>query len=153
MSALELKVPPVALALLVGLGMWLLARHVPAGALPLPMAGWIGASLAAVGIAVSIAGVVEFRRARTTVDPTRPEAASSMVTSGIYSRTRNPMYLGMLVLLTGWALWLSNAASLALLPVFVLAISRLQIQPEERALTRIFADEYERYCRQVRRWL
>ena len=153
MSTLELKVPPVALVLVVGLAMWALARAVPAAALAVPMAGWLGAFLAVAGIAVSVAGVMEFRRAQTTVNPTRPHAASSMVTSGIYRRTRNPMYLGMLLVLAGWAFFLRNVAALALLPVFVLLISRLQIQPEERALGQSFADEYERYRRSVRRWI
>jgi protein-S-isoprenylcysteine O-methyltransferase Ste14 len=105
------------------------------------------------GLAVSLAGVIEFRRARTTVHPLRPERASALVSGGIYRFTRNPMYVGMLTTLLGWAAWL--AAPWALLgPVaFVAFIGRFQIAPEERVLQRLFGADYEAYTRRVRRWL
>jgi protein-S-isoprenylcysteine O-methyltransferase Ste14 len=102
---------------------------------------------------VAVAGVLEFRRARTTVNPTTPQAATSMVRSGIYRHTRNPMYLGMLLVLAGWAVWLASLAAVAVLPVFVLYLNRLQIEPEERALASRFGADFEEYRRSVRRWL
>jgi protein-S-isoprenylcysteine O-methyltransferase Ste14 len=109
--------------------------------------------LLAAGILVAVAGVLEFRRARTTVNPTTPQASSSMVCSGIYSRTRNPMYLGMLLMLAAWAAWLANPAALVVLPAFLLYLNRFQIEPEERILARLFAGEFDAYRRSVRRWL
>jgi len=102
---------------------------------------------------VAVAGVLEFRRARTTVNPTTPQAATSMVRSGIYRHTRNPMYLGMLLVLAAWAAWLANPAALAVLPAFFLYMNRFQIEPEERILAGLFAGEFDAYRRSVRRWL
>ncbi len=105
------------------------------------------------GLLVALAGVREFRRARTTLHPQQPEAASSVVRSGIYARSRNPMYLGMLLVLVAWGAWLANLASLALAAAFVPYLNRFQIEPEERAMARNFGAAYEEYRRQVRRWL
>ncbi len=152
-SSLELRVPPVAVASIAALCMWMLARWTPG----LEWGGhWrLGTAvlLLAAGIVVAVAGVLEFRRARTTVNPTTPQAASSMVRSGIYRHTRNPMYLGMLLVLAAWAVWLANPAAAAVLPAFLLYINRFQIEPEERILARLFADEFDAYRRSVRRWL
>ncbi len=106
-----------------------------------------------IGFAVSIAGVLSFRRAGTTVDPTRPQKASSLVSSGIYRYSRNPMYLGMLLVLIGWGVYLSNIPALLLVPVFVIWMNRFQIRPEQRALTELFGGEFELYRQSVRRWI
>jgi protein-S-isoprenylcysteine O-methyltransferase Ste14 len=75
------------------------------------------------------------------------------VTSGIYGFTRNPMYLGMLFVLIGWALYLGNALALLLLPVFIFYMNRFQIEPEERVLTTLFGPEFLEYASRVRRWI
>ncbi len=152
-SFIELRVPPVAVALFAALLMALLARS--ATGLHWPTSVRFGGALFlfAMGIACAIAGVREFRRASTTVNPLTPAAASAMVRSGIYRHTRNPMYLGMLLVLAGWAVWLASVAAVAVLPAFVLYMNRLQIQPEERALASLFGSDFEDYRRSVRRWL
>jgi len=103
--------------------------------------------------AIGIAGVRAFQRARTTVDPLRPEKASALVTSGIYRRTRNPMYVALAIALLGWAIWLGHPLALLGVAAFVAWINRFQIAPEERALRALFGPEFERYCSEVRRWL
>jgi len=115
----------------------------------------LGASLAivVVGMVFSAAGIVAFRRARTTVDPTRPEAASSLVRSGIYRVSRNPMYLGLSLVLVAWAVFLASPWTLCGPAVFIFYMSRFQIAPEERALSRLFGSEYAWYQASVRRWL
>jgi len=115
------------------------------------------ATLAAVlvgsaGVAIALAGVLQFRRARTTVNPLQPSAASALVIRGVYKWTRNPMYLGMALVLLGWAIYLSSLAAAAVLPVFVAYLNRFQIAPEERALQARFGDEFARYRNTVRRW-
>ncbi|WP_213995599.1 isoprenylcysteine carboxylmethyltransferase family protein [Arsukibacterium sp.] len=153
MQALELKIPPVILVVLFSLAMWLLAKLVPQPALP-PVWGWILAGiLAASGIAVALAGVLAFRRADTTVDPRVPQQTSSLVIRGIYRYSRNPMYLGFLLLLAALACYLMSAAAMVLLPLFVLYMNRWQIAPEERYLLEKFGAEYQAYLIQVRRWL
>ena len=152
-SSLELRVPPVAVGSISALCMWLLARWTPG--LEWGRHWRLGTTvmLLAAGILVAVAGVLEFRRARTTVNPTTPQAASAMVRSGIYRHTRNPMYLGMLLALAAWAVWLANPAAYAVVPAFLLYINRFQIEPEERILAGLFAGEFDAYRRSVRRWL
>ena len=152
-SLLELRVPPVAVVSVAALGMWLLARWTPG--LEWGRSWRLGAAvlLLATGIVIAVAGVLEFRRVRTTVNPTTPHAASSMVRSGIYRHTRNPMYLGMLLVLAAWAVWLASPAAFAVLPVFLLYLNRYQIEPEERILAGLFGGEFDAYRRSVRRWL
>ena len=102
---------------------------------------------------IALAGVLEFHRAHTTVNPMAPQKASALVTSGVYRITRNPMYLGMLLVLAGWAVWLGNAAAFVGLPLFVAVLNLLQIAPEERVLRERFGDAFTRYAARVRRWI
>jgi protein-S-isoprenylcysteine O-methyltransferase Ste14 len=150
---LALKVPPVAVVAIAALLMWAIASFLPALNLHLP--GRVPAAIAAelAGFLISVAGVVEFRRARTTVNPLKPDAASSLVAGGIYRMTRNPMYLGFALALLGWGIFLANPASLAMLLVFVGYMNRFQIAPEERALEALFGEAFAVYRSRVRRWL
>jgi protein-S-isoprenylcysteine O-methyltransferase Ste14 len=110
----------------------------------------------AIGIAafaVDVAGMLAFLKARTTVNPLRPEKASALVTGGIFRWTRNPMYLGMAMLLVAWAVYLANPISVVLIPVFVVYMNRFQIAPEERALESRFGAQFTEYRDRVRRWL
>ena len=152
MNALELKIPPPIVAILVAAMMWLASR-VPALRLEIPARRMIAASLAMLGVAVAVAGVLSFRRAQTTVNPLKPESTSSLVVSGVYRVSRNPMYVGMLLVLLGWAVLLSNMLVLAIVPAFVLYMNRFQIGPEETVLARMFGGEYETYRSHVRRWI
>jgi protein-S-isoprenylcysteine O-methyltransferase Ste14 len=153
MRSLELKVPPPLVALLIAVLMWLLSRVAPALGFIFPANRLAGTMLIAAGLIVGFSGVATFRRAKTTVNPMKPQSSSSLVTWGIYSVTRNPMYLGGLVILTGWAIFLSNPFSFLLVPVYMLYINRFQIAPEERALTSLFGSEFTAYQSRVRRWI
>lgn len=153
MHALELKVPPLAVVLIIAAAMWLASICTPFLSLAIPWRLAFAASLAGVGIAFAAAGVLAFRRASTTVNPTTPEATSTVVASGIYRFSRNPMYVGMLFILAGWAIFLANMLPPLFLPAFVAYMNRFQIGPEERALSARFGSEYASYLRSVRRWL
>ncbi len=123
----------------------------PRGAWPFGLGAALGLALA--GGAIALAGLVEFSRARTTFNLLIPRA-STLVTTGIYRVTRNPMYLGMLLVLLGWAVWLGNAAPFGVLPLSpVLLLNKLQIRPEERILRERFGEHYTRYAGRVRRWV
>ena len=152
MQALELKVPPVALMLVCAALMAAVTLALPAAAW-WQLAWWWAALPMCLGAGVALAGVLAFRRAATTVNPTTPQASSSVVTGGIYAVSRNPMYVGFALVLLGWALWLGNGAALVLVPAFVLYMNRFQIAPEERMLTDKFGASYTQYVQQVRRWL
>ena len=153
MNALELKIPPPAVAALFALAMWGAASVAPSLGFAFQGRTGIAIALGVVGLVVSLSGVLAFRRAKTTVNPMRPEAASSFVTTGIYRVSRNPMYLGMLLVLLGWAAYLSNALALALAALFVVFIDRFQIVPEERILLAKFGAIFTDYAKAVRRWV
>lgn len=153
MRALELKVPPVGQFLIAAGAMWLLARLAPAAGFAFTGQLLAASVLLLVAGLVGMAGVRAFARAETTVNPLRPGSASRLVAHGIYRRSRNPMYLALLLALLAWGILLGNGAALLVPPVFVLAMNRLQILPEERALAVVFGEEFLAYKRQVRRWL
>lgn len=153
MKALELKVPPVALGLACAAAMWTLAAAWPTAALRFPGQRLLAVGLVLLGAAVAVAGVVAFRRARTTVDPTNPGKTSALVRSGVYRITRNPMYVGFALALLGEAAWFGQPSAVALVAAFVLWIDRLQIVPEERVLAARFGTEFDAYRAAVRRWL
>jgi protein-S-isoprenylcysteine O-methyltransferase Ste14 len=154
-SGLELRVPPVVVGLASALLTWLAAAAAPSFDLPIERVWRLGpaALLLAAGVGFAISGVLAFRQARTTVDPTRPGAASALVAAGVYRISRNPMYVGFALALAAWALSLGNALSLLLVPLFVLYLNRFQIIPEERALRARFGAAYDAYAGSVRRWL
>jgi protein-S-isoprenylcysteine O-methyltransferase Ste14 len=153
MKWLECRIPPPALALMLAGLMWLASRWPPAWSME-PVARWaIVGGLAATGVTFDLAGLAAFYRAKTTVNPLRPQAASAFVASGVYRLTRNPMYLGLALLLAAWAAYLSSLWPLAGPFVFVLWINRFQIAPEERVMREKFGDPYRAYRVRVRRWI
>ena len=153
MRFLELKVPPLALVLFMAALMWLVTWAMPAFSVMFPGRYPVSVSVAIAGAVISGLAVVSFRRARTTVNPMRPDSSSSLVVSGIYALTRNPMYLGFLLVLLGWAMFLSNVLAFLLVPAFIFYMNRFQIEPEERALVTLFGEEFVSYMSRVRRWL
>lgn len=152
LNALELKVPPLALVFVSGALMWLVSAS-PTFTIALPWRSTFAPIFYTVGSAIVVAGVLTFRRMKTTVNPLTPEATTTMVTSGIYRFTRNPMYLGFFLVLIGWAIYLSNWLAFAVLPLFVWYMNRFQILPEERALGSKFPEAFTTYTRSVRRWV
>ena len=149
---LETRIPPPLWAATFAGGMWLLHREAPLAMIVPAGWRWTGIVLAVLGFALDFWCILHFRRARTTVNPLAPQRSSALVTGGPFSLSRNPMYVGMLLWLTGWATFLGALSPFLLAPVFVLVLTRLQIIPEERALRQIFGSDYEAYCRRVPRW-
>jgi protein-S-isoprenylcysteine O-methyltransferase Ste14 len=153
MHKLELKIPPPVVALLIAAAMWGLVRGTPTPEPSSSLRMVIAITIALVGAGFDIAGLIAFRRARTTVNPLRPEATSAFVRSGVYRYTRNPMYVGLAMLLLAWTTWLWSAWALVGPLAFILYISRFQIAPEEKILARKFGSDFTEYCAKVRRWL
>ena len=153
MHHLELKVPPPAVTAIAAVLMWLLTRAAPQMKYTFSGSDFCAAGLAIAGICIAALGVISFLRAKTTVNPMRPGTSTYLVVSGIYRLTRNPMYLGLLLILFGWSVFLSNVLAFLLLPAFVLYINRFQIAPEERALDVLFGEEFRAYRSRTRRWL
>jgi protein-S-isoprenylcysteine O-methyltransferase Ste14 len=153
MQALELKIPPPAVAVLIASAMWEISMVLPLLEVPALIRVATAVIVALAGFGFSIAGVISFRRARTTINPMKPETTSSLVCSGIYGVTRNPMYVGLLFVLVAWAVFLSSAWALLGPLVFVLYMNQFQIAPEERVLSGMFGTDYTAYKARVRRWL
>jgi protein-S-isoprenylcysteine O-methyltransferase Ste14 len=153
MSSLENKIPPPVVFLVVAIAMWLAAWPSPAIDIAETLRLTVAILLAAFGVAMAFLGLKAFGEAKTTVNPVNIDAASSLVTTGVYQYTRNPMYLGLTSLLIAWALYLAVPITLLGPVAFVLYITRFQIVPEERVLSRIFGQTYDDYRARVRRWL
>jgi len=146
-------VPPPIVALVAALAMWALDRWFPLDHwLSFPLQR-LGSLPAVVGFAVASAAFMSFRRVHTTVNPLLPDKATHLVTEGVFGMTRNPMYLGLLLVLLGWAIWLGSIAPLFVLPAFWVMITYAQIIPEEHALGKVFGEDYAAYRRKVNRWL
>ena len=149
---LELRIQPGIVAFAIALAMRMLSRE--SGSSPSRSEHfWILLSCSVLGIVIGSAALYTFRRAGTTIHAERPNRTTKLVTIGVYRYSRNPMYLGLAVLLIAWAIALSNPWSLWGPAVFVVYITRFQILPEERVLTRTFGAAYAEYRRSVRRWI
>lgn len=153
MMSLDHRIPPPVVAAIVAASMWGLSMLGPQLSLASAPKYALVAVLAAAGLIFDALALLAFRRSRTTFNPLKPERASAMVTGGVYRVTRNPMYLGTALLLLAWAVYLGALLPFAGPALFVLYITRFQIQPEERALAKLFGGAYAAYAARVRRWL
>jgi len=149
---MELKLPPVVVLFIFCLLMYLLDRFLPFGEFEFFGRNYLIYGLSGLAVLIGLISVGHFFSTKTTVDPTKPNKASKLVTTGIFAYSRNPMYLGLLLFLLAWGLWLGNAFNILLAAGFVSYMNRFQILPEENALTKLFGKEFLVYCKQVRRW-
>ena len=139
--------------ILFGVLMWLVARSPYAFIVDIPFRKAAAAVIFAAAIIIDIVALLQFRASSTTFSPFRPDKSSALVTHGIYQYTRNPMYLGLLLMLCAWALLLESVSNVLLLTGFVVALTLVQIRPEEEALRSLFPEEFDEYRRNVRRWI
>lgn len=147
---LDFKIPPV-LVLTISAGFIVGIPYI------LPFYGirsiWLCVCFIVPGIAIALSGVREFVKSKTTLNPTTPEKSSHIVDTGIYRFSRNPMYLGMVLILAGLVFAWGNYLSWLGVAGFVAYITHFQIVPEEKILKEIYGEEYKEYIRKVRRWL
>ena len=153
MNALELKIPPVAQIIITAAVMYGASKIIPSLQFDFDGTNTLVIGLSIIGLGSGVMGVAQFKKAQTTVNPHTPEKSTNLVTRGIYQYTRNPMYLGLVLILLGWAFYLSHFLPFMLVPVFMIYMTRFQIQPEERMMTQKFGIEYQDYIAKVRRWI
>ena len=153
MKVLELKIPPPIYALSIAVLMWLLNKYIP-------IVHFIESPWNKLGLGlIVLAGVFDlwslflFLKKHTTFNPMKPEKTTGLVITGLYKISRNPMYVGMLIMLLGFAIWLGSVTPFLVLPLFYFVITAMQIKPEERFLLENFGEEYQTYKDSVRRWL
>ena len=131
--------------------MWLVDRQLPGPVLLSGGARWLGLLPIILGLALGLWGIACFRRARTSPIPFAEPSA--VVTDGPYRFTRNPMYLGLVLLLLGWAMLLGSTLPFLLVPLFLLVIDRRFVRREEPFLAERLGPAYDAYRQRVRRWL
>ncbi len=146
-----MTVPPLALLFICAVCAFVLANLIPIVTFTAPL--WLVAFALLTGAAFLLPAVTSFVKHETTVSPLSPSSATTLVTDGVFGVTRNPMYVGMLLLLLGFVLWLGAISSLAMVIAFFALLDRNQIPTEERSLLDIFGDNYRTYCKRVPRWL
>ena len=152
MDNLYLKIPPAIVFLLCLALIYLMDQYSP-GIIAIDFPRWIVIIPAAAGAALGAAGVLQFVLRSTTVNPHKPANASTLITSGVYRFTRNPMYLGLLLLLIAGLFRFSTLPGLLAIPLFIIYMNRFQIIPEETAMQKKFGDEFADYKERVRRWV
>ena len=151
MKSLELKIPPLIVTLVFGVITFFMPNlFIIKESTTFSL---IAVLLLINGIIISILGVVEFKKSQTTVNPMTPEESSKLVMSGIYNKTRNPMYLGFLLWLISLVVYLKNPLGIFPIACFIFYMNYFQIIPEEEILLKTFGKEYSTYMRSVRRWI
>ena len=151
--SLENRIPPPLVVVLIGAAMAVIAWFTPALEIGSNVRFAVGGIAIALGALVGVQGARAFWRNKTTISPVDLESTSSLVTSGVFRFSRNPMYVGFAAMLVGWAVCLAAPWALVGPVAFVLFINRFQIIPEERVMRDKFGQAYDDYQAQVRRWI
>ncbi|EAS41432.1 isoprenylcysteine carboxylmethyltransferase family protein [Photobacterium profundum] len=149
---MSLKLPPPLLLLLSLGGMYLLTMYWPLWVFVFPGQSFVVLISCFLGAILGLAGIVSFAKARTSIDPRKPQKASRLITSGIYRYSRNPMYLGLVLFQLAAVFYFGAISCFLMLGIFFFFMNNFQIEPEEEVLTAIFGDDYKKYCSEVRRW-
>lgn len=149
---MDLKIIPVMQVFIAAMLMLLMKFLLPELSLNWPAHTFIAGLFLVIAIMVGIAAIVSFKAHKTTVNPMKPETSSTVVSSGVYAISRNPMYLAMLIALLSLAYYLQHLASVPLILLFISYMTRFQIIPEEKMLTKLFGQQYIDYQIKVRRW-
>lgn len=150
---LKLKIPPPIYALSIALIMWLFSVHFPVMELVKTPLNNVGIGLIIIAGMMDLSSLYLFFKKRTTPNPMKPEFTTGLVITGMYKISRNPMYLGMLIMLFGFAIFLGKLTPFLVLPLFYLLITELQIKPEEEVLEEKFGQAFLAYKSKVRRWV
>ena len=148
---LDTKIPPPIVAIFIGVCIYFSRDWLPSFTSDYLFYAGLGCELLAV--VINLTAIFAFIKNKTTINPVKPHTATSLVTSGVFAFSRNPMYLGLLLFLFGFALQVNVVGGILLLFLFVLYMNAFQIIPEERAMLEVFGDEYQEYMKKVRRWI
>jgi protein-S-isoprenylcysteine O-methyltransferase Ste14 len=148
---METKIPPPIVTLIFGLSIYF-SRGI-FQAVEIEYSFYIGILLLLGGAMILISAVRSFKKDKTTINPLSPEQATKLVTDGICKYSRNPMYLGMALVLGSMTAFFNLLGGVILIALFCLYITKFQIIPEERAMRDLFLDDFDKYTKVTRRWI
>ena len=148
---METKIPPPIVTLIFGFATYLSRKIFPE--IEIQYSSFFGIFLLLLGFFILISAVKLFRNDKTTVNPLSPEQATKLVTNGIFKLSRNPMYLGMAVILASVAVFFNIIGGIISMALFCLYITKFQIIPEEKAMKELFSQDFEQYMQATRRWI
>ena len=153
MEKLSLKLIPPFQVLIIGGAMWAIHRYIPIFHYHTGVEYYLSRAVLIAALTLFVAAVYQFWKHQTTVNPTKLENTTALITKGVFAWSRNPIYVVDVLLLYAWAIWLGNWINMFLPVLFVYFITELQIKPEEHMLMKKFGDQYLRYKQRVRRWV
>ena len=148
---METKIPPPIVTLVFGLSIYF-SRGI-FQLVEIKYSFYFGILLLILGFIILISAVRLFRKDETTVNPLSPEQATKLVTDGIFKYSRNPMYLGMAIVLSSIAVFFNLIGGIILISLFCAYITKFQIIPEERAMRDLFLGDFDKYTKVTRRWI
>ena len=148
---METKIPPPLVTLVFGMSIYFSREMFPA--IEIQYSLYLGIFLLLSGFFILVSAVRLFRKDKTTVNPLSPEQATKLVTDGIFKYSRNPMYLGMAIVLSSIAVFFNLLGGIILIALFCAYITKFQIIPEERAMSDLFSDDFDKYIKETRRWV
>lgn len=147
------RIPPPVITVFLVVLLWVLGRALPSLNYNVTGANWLAAIIILLGLAMLLWAGALFKEDKTTVNPFRPKNTKAIVARGPFRFTRNPMYLGMMLVIIGMGIYVGSLALIPICAAFWLYMNETQIKPEERALIETFGEEYQSYMTQVRRWI
>lgn len=153
MKKFELLIPPPIVAVIIMIIQYGLYKLFPLYSFSWTGSNIVAIALAIIGISLAVIGKITFKKHSTTSNPTQPESSSHLVSSGVYKISRNPMYLGLTLVLLGVGLYFGNIISILAPLLFLIYITQFQIKPEERTLEKGFGEDYRKYINTTRRWI
>ena len=146
-----IKIPPPLIVLVLIVSIYFSSKKIDQINIPLQLE--ISIFILSAGILIFVNPVLQFIKSKTTVNPIQFEEVNKLVTSGIFKYSRNPMYLGMLMIVLSTSIFYLNIYSILTPLLFILCVNKFQIKREEEFLIEKFGDEYLSYKKKTRRWI
>jgi|TARA_B100000214_G_scaffold223541_1_gene162660 Putative protein-S-isoprenylcysteine methyltransferase len=146
-----LKIPPPLLVLVLVISNYFSSKKIDL--ILIPNQKLISFIILLIGVLILITPIFKFIKSKTTIDPIKFKKVNKLITSGIYKYSRNPMYLGLLMIVTSTSIFYLNIFSIITPIIFYCWINRFQIKREEIFLTEKFGNDYILYKTKTRRWI
>ena len=145
------KIPPPLVVLILVISTFFSSKKIDL--IQIPLQNLISIFILSMGILILLNPVLKFKKSKTTINPIKFKKVNKLVTSGIYKYSRNPMYLGLLMIVISSSIFYLNIYSILTPLFFYVWINRFQIKREEIFLTEKFGKEYLLYMTRTRRWI